>query len=333
MTSPKLRIAMVGAGMISAYHLRAWQKVAVAEVVAVVDPDPAHAARRAQEFGIPAQYPTVEALFAATRVDAVDIASPRETHAPILRFAARHGAASLCQKPFVPTYAEAEALVAEIAGGPRVMVNQNFRFRPYYVKMREWIDAGRVGEISGCTIQTRSCSLLPDAEGRFPYIERQPFVRHEKRGMIEEVLIHRVDFARWLLGELELVAARTAYRSPEIDGESEATLLCTARNGAAVVVDGNFMSHGYPKLSHERVEIAGAKARILLERDVLHLFGPEPEEIRYEHAVVYQQSFDATVAHFAACLASGAPFATPPEDNLETLRLVEAAYASAGERA
>ena len=45
----------------------------------------------------------------------------------------------------------------------------------------------------------------------------------------------------------------------------------------------------------------------------------------------YQASYNRTIAHFLDCLDSGAPFETNPEDNLQTLKLVETIYAmSAG---
>jgi predicted dehydrogenase len=328
----KLRVAIVGAGMISEFHLRGWVKRDDVELVALVEPDAGRAERRASQFGIAKRFPSVEALLAACDIDALDVASPRETHGPILRLAAERGIASLCQKPFMPSLDEAEALVRDVGGRVRMMVNQNFRFRPYYQRMAAWIREGRLGTLRGCTINTRSSGLLRDAQGRYPYIERQPFVRGEKRLMIEEVLIHRIDIARWLCGPLELVAARTVHACDELAGESEAaTLFVTKERGVPVAVDGNFASHGYPAQSHDRVEIAGEKGRVLLENDVLRLHGPAPEEIRFEHAAVYQESFDRTVAHFADGLLTGAPFLTPPEDNLETLRLVEAAYRAAGE--
>lgn len=332
MRNARLRVAMVGAGMISAHHLAAWRRLDSVDLVAIVDPDPSRCAERATRFSIPARFASVEALLATgVEVDALDIASPRETHGPILRLAAGRGIACLCQKPFMPSLAEAESIVRDLAAGPRVMVNQNFRFRPYYRRLRAWIDEGRLGTISGCTIQTRSCGLLRDAHGRYPYIERQPFVRCERRLMIEEVLIHRIDIARWLCGPLELVAARTARSCDELVGESEATTFFVTRDrGAPVVVDGNFASRGYPALSHDRVEIAGSTGRVLFERNVLRLDADTPEEHVYEHPVAYQQSFDATIAHFVDALRTGARFETPPEDNLETLRLVEAAYRSAG---
>jgi predicted dehydrogenase len=328
----RIRVAVAGAGMISEYHLRGWRKVPGVELVAVVDPDSTRAQARAREFGVPRQYHDVDAMLAAEDIDALDIASPRETHGPLLRTAVARGIAVLCQKPFMPSLAEAEALAVELAGGARVMVNQNFRFRPYFQMMSRWLQDGVLGELTGCTIACRSSGLLRDATGRYPYIERQPFVRTERRLMIEEVLIHRIDIARWLCGPLTLVAARTRRSCDELAGESEAALLFTTRvGGMPVVVDGNLASAGYaPAPAQDRVEIIGSRSRIMMDHDVLRLVGPEPQEIVYEHALVYQQSFDATIAHFVDCLRTGARFLTDPDDNLETLRLVEAAYLAAG---
>jgi len=44
----------------------------------------------------------------------------------------------------------------------------------------------------------------------------------------------------------------------------------------------------------------------------------------------YQTCFDTAIAHFAECIQTGRPFESPPCDNLETLRLVEAAYSASG---
>jgi predicted dehydrogenase len=101
-----LRVAIVGAGMISAYHLIAWSRVPDVEVVAVVDPDLDRAAARASEFGVPRHYASLDAFLDETSgVDALDIASPRQTHAPLVRRAAEQGVSVLCQKPLAPTYA------------------------------------------------------------------------------------------------------------------------------------------------------------------------------------------------------------------------------------
>lgn len=330
-TGGELRVAMLGAGMISFKHLTAWKRTRRARVVAVVDPDEARAAARAREFDIGAHYPSLDALLAHETIDAADIASSRESHAPLLRRLIHERIPAICEKPLAPDAAEAAELAALARGRVRIMVNQNFRFRPYYEQMKAWIDGGMLGRLTGCTISCRSSGLLADDKGRYAYIERQPYVRNEVRLMIAEVLIHRLDVARWLCGSLQLTAARAARSCPEVVGETEATLLFETRtDGMAVVVDGNFGCAGYPALSVDRVEIAGSRARIAMDHDVLRLHGPDPVEIRYEPIGAIQQSFDSTMQHFVDCLATGQRFRNEVEDNLETLRLVDDAYRAAG---
>ena len=55
-------------------------------------------------------------MLAAEAIDALDVASPRETHAAWVEAAAARGIDVLCQKPMTPTLAEAEALRAPRRG-------------------------------------------------------------------------------------------------------------------------------------------------------------------------------------------------------------------------
>jgi predicted dehydrogenase len=196
----------------------------------------------------------------------------------------------------MPTLAEAEALVRDLDGRPRMMVNQNFRFRPYYVQMRQWMRDNRAGHRLQRSIAAAS-GLIRNREEKYPYIERQPFVRGETRLMIEEVLIHRIDVARWLCGPLELIAARTGAQLRPNSRGSRRQRCCssTGERGAPVVIDGNFMSHGHTERSQDRVEI-NRRARP-------HPVGGQraaPDRtahrrtLRFDEAVAYQQSFDAT---------------------------------------
>ena len=111
-------------------------------VVAVCDPDRQKAARRAEEFGIPHVYQDAEAMLAAEALDALDVASPRETHAAWVEAAAARGIDVLCQKPLTPTLGEAEQLVRRVEGRTRLMVHENWRFRPWYRDLRRWIGDG-----------------------------------------------------------------------------------------------------------------------------------------------------------------------------------------------
>jgi predicted dehydrogenase len=322
-----LRVAIAGAGMIVAHHLPAWRAQAGVEVVGIADPDQARAEARASAFGIPHGFADPAAMLDALRPDVLDVASPRQTHAALVLAAAERGIAVLCQKPLAPTLAEAEALVAGLAGRVRLMVHENWRFRPYYRQLRRWQREGLLGEVTGLNLACRSAGFLPDAAGHLPALVRQPFMANEARLMVAETLIHHIDVARWLTGGLTLLAARLQHLSPACRGETAATLMFAAAAGAPVVIEGHGCCPGYPPAARDQFDLIGMRGSARFDGLRLSLLGGESHD--YPHDAAYQASFDACIGHFVDRLRDGGPFETDPIDNLHTLRLVEDAYARA----
>ena len=328
----KLRVGLIGAGDISQYHLAAWQKNAHAAVVAVCDRELARAQARAAAYSIPAVYADARAMFAAEKLDAVDIATWRETHAELVLLAASHGVHVLCQKPLAPTLSEAELLAASVAGRIRLMVNENRRFAPHFRTIRRWIDDGRVGPVRQCVATMHRAGFIKDAHGRRPAVERAPFMAREPRLMIAETLIHQLDVLRFLLGPLAMVAARTLHTEADMPGETLATLMLETPDGAPVVVAGSFVAPGFGTAVSDRLEIIGTHASVIFDAAGIELRGATTTRVAVDMQAAYQACFDAGIAHFVECLLSGAPFETSPDDNLQTLKLVEDAYRLAAQR-
>jgi predicted dehydrogenase len=326
-----LRVGLAGAGWVTRHHLESWARLADrAHVVSIADPNLDAARARAAAFGIPAAHASVEAMLRSERLDAIDVAAPREAHAPICRLAARQHLAILCQKPLAPTLAEAEAIVADISNeGVRFMVHENWRFRPHYRRIAEWVRDGRVGDVRTVTMSLFTSGLLPDASGAMPALVRQPMLAALDRFLLMEVMIHLVDTLRYLLGSLSLVGARMGRSCAAVRGEDRASLFLATNRGAAVSLVGDFMAHGYPAEQFDQLEILGPLGRITLDRDRLQLRGSGDEDVRLDLQANYHASYAAAIAHFVDRLADGKPFETAAEDNLETLRIVEAAYAAA----
>lgn len=327
-----LRVGLIGAGMVSRHHLIGWQKLAPrAQIVAVADPSAENAAVRAREFGIPAIYTDAAAMLQQEALDAIDIAVPRDVHTAMVRLGAAHGVAILCQKPLAPDLAQAEALVAEMAGGPRLMVHENWRFRAYYRDAARWLAAGSIGAVQQCRMTLLGSGLLPGPDGTRPVLVRQPFMRELKRFVVNEVLIHHLDTLRVLLGPLSVTWARLGRSLPDIvAGEDNAMIAMQAESGAGCVLTANMAVVGAPPAHTDHLEIYGSTGSIRLERGVLSRDGAAPERIEYDLAACYQGSYDATIAHFVDAVLTGAPFETSPEDNLATLRLVEDSYRLSG---
>ena len=325
-----LRVGLLGCGQVSANHVRAWSRQTDAIIVACCDPFRERATQRAAEANGAAIYVDADEMFLRERLDAIDIISPRHIHAENLRLAAKHGVDALCEKPLCPTHEEAAALLKEIDGRIRIMVNENWRFRPYYRQIGEWIAQGRLGRIVHYRVALFRSGLIPDSSGRIDAIERMPFVAKEQRYLIAESLIHELDVARSLIGDMSVVAARIARASDAVVGEDTASILLEASIGASVTVEGALMAAGYSSRAGDRLEIVGTRGSAVLDDSRLMLRGPEPESLVYDEEAVRQGMFDSSIAHFVACLRSNAPFWTDAADQLATLKLVDEAYALAG---
>ena len=332
-TSPNktLRVGVLGCGMISADHFKAWARCQGAEVVAVCDPMLDRARARAEEFDIRAAYDSPEAMIAAESLDLIDIITPRETHAAMVRLAARHGIHALSEKPLCPTYAEARALVDEVGGAIRVMVNENWRYRAYFRQIAEWLQAGKLGTVTLARLALWRSSMLPRAaDGRVHALTRQAFLAKEERVLIAESLIHEIDVVRALFGEVEVLACSTGHACAEIVGEDSATILMRTPYGLTITIDGVMTAAGHETRAPNRFEIAGTRCSVVLEGAVLKLIGAEEQTIVFDEAEVRQNCFNASIQHFVDQVKSGGPFWTSAQDQLGSLRVMEEAYRLAG---
>ncbi|ROZ77603.1 Gfo/Idh/MocA family protein [Ramlibacter sp. WS9] len=328
MTAP-LRVGLAGAGWVTQHHLAGWARMgARAKVVAIADPNAAAARARAGEFDIAQVFDSAGQMLDEAQLDAVDVAAPREFHAEIVRMAARKGLAVLCQKPLAPTLAQARSLVAEVEGRCRLMVHENWRFRPYYRDLAGWLNAGRIGDVVQGQMTLLTSGLIPDAQGQLPALARQPFVALLDRALVMEILIHHIDTLRFLLGDLCLRHARLGHLSPAMKGEDRAFLAFETATQAPIAMLANLAVHGQPPNLVDRLTLIGTHGTIVLDGDTLRCMGAQPGELTYDMPACYAQSYAAAIAHFVDCVASGAPFETAASDNLRTLELVESAYAS-----
>ena len=340
----KLRIAMIGAGAISKFHLTAWRSLGSVELVAVCDVDPERARQRADEFSVPSAFGSLEELLEVAKPDALDIATPISTHATILRLAAAHGIDCLCQKPLTEDLASSEAIAAELSSRIRLMVNENRRYMPPFATAREWIAAGRIGKVHQGIMTAFRGDYLMELDGFHRRSRTAPESAGSPRRYINEMLIHQIDVLRALLGPLKAIAARTLPTDQDLRGDTLGTLLLETFEGAPVLVAGSGVAKGYPRRRfNDRLEIMGSRGSVIWSQEdsVLRLLGDEQQEVRFGvgetgYAALYQSCFDAAAQLFRDGLINGTPFESDVRDNLETLRIVEDAYrlsGSAGTRA
>lgn len=325
----RLKVVVAGMGWISGFHLTGWAQMSNVELAAICDTDLDKAREKAKAFKVDRAYTGFEQMLDRERPDAVDILTPVGTHAVLVRQAAARGVHVMCQKPMVPTVAEAEALLEAVGDRVRFMVHENFRFRPHYLVVRDWLEAGRIGDVRAARLSVRSSGFLP-CGGEPPVIlKRQPYLQAFPRLLIFEALIHHLDVLRCLLGEMRVLSAAVARMNPALTGEDVAAITLEGPKGVVVILDGNFSAPGYPAMPSDRLELVGTRGTLFFDGERLSMVGSPIPPVCFDPEKNYQSCFTTAIQHFVEGLRSGAPFATDARDNLQTLKLVEAAYAAA----
>lgn len=333
-----MRVLLVGSGFVTPYHLAGWTG-AGATVVGIASRNAATARERAAAFGVPTVHTALDEALAALRPDVVDIASPVDSHLSHVRQAAAAGAAILCQKPLAANLADAiEAAEAARTAGVRLMVHENFRFRPWFRAAKAVLDAGRIGQPFYLRSDLRLAGTVPTSRHPEPWsLARQPFFRRMPRFLILESMIHQVDVARFLLGENPVAISALMRRvSPEVAGEDLASLMLKFPSAHAV------LERSYATLGEDDPPAASEEVRVEGTRGLLRILrcgavqvvvetsqGQSHERIDVEREDAYGRSYADTICHFADALRTGTPFETGPSDNLRTLDATLAAYRSA----
>ena len=106
----KMKVACIGAGYFSRFHLEAWRRHPATEVIGVVDED----LSAAEATGLPA-FQTLEEFLASHDPDIVDIITPPTTHVKLIETALKaHPKVVICQKPFCAGLDQHFNCVAEV---------------------------------------------------------------------------------------------------------------------------------------------------------------------------------------------------------------------------
>jgi predicted dehydrogenase len=326
-----LRGLFVGGGHFAQIQLAAWQEVRGVEMAGICNRSESKAEALAQMFNIPHTGQQLKQMIEEIQPDFVDICTAVETHLPFVRTAADAGIDILCQKPVASTLEESQELVAYCqARGVRLMINENWRWQSWYREIKQILEAGTLGDIYHVY-----CEMRPgDGWGDEPY-PQQPFFRGMERFLLFETGVHYLDTLQYLFGPIASLYCRTRTLNPLIHGEDSAIVHLNFSAGATGVYDGNRVSFAAEVRTpvNGTMRIEGSKGNLLLQpHGQIRLSLRDGQE--YEHAYRIASGYRGGGAvqaqqHFIDCLTDGRPFETCGDRYMQTVRLVEACYASA----
>jgi predicted dehydrogenase len=331
-------IGFVGTGGIVQYaHIPAYRKAGF-NIVACYDQNYEAAQKIAREFDIPNVYANLDDLLADPAVEIVDIAVPPWAQLAIVEKVAAAKKHMLCQKPLSQYYEDAVKTV-ELAkqAGVKQAINQQMRWDAGIRASKHLIEQGVIGQPTDAQLHI---SVLTPWH-MWPWLAAVPKLELNFHS------IHYIDAMRYLFGDPAWVTSRhTRYPlQGEVKGETKTVTIFDYNDGLQVLIAVNHYNeyaedyatfrfigtegaiegtigtmYDYPRGRPDTLDIRGKR----LGKGVRYT--PKLDEMWIPDAFV------GTMASLMEAIERDCPPRdNSTEDNLGTIRVIQAGYKSAAE--
>ena len=207
------RVAILGLGGVAErIHLPACAALPDVQLVGACEPDDERRELMRRRFGLPAVYADAETLLKKGSPEIAIIGTPPDSHKELCLLALEHGAHVLCEKPFVNTIEEADAVIsAADRKGLQVAVNNQYRYMEIYRSTRERLVKGEFGRLF--FVQVWQQMLHPPTQER-------GWRARLKQSTLYEFGTHALDLICFFFDALPAsVSANTPRVRPEIDSD------------------------------------------------------------------------------------------------------------------
>ncbi len=256
-----IRWGMIGCGAVAEVKSGpGFYKADNSKLLAVTSADPALTKSFAERHGVPKAYETSEQLVADAEVDAVYVATPPSSHKPLSLLVAKAGKHVYVEKPMAMRFEECREIVDVCAQqGVRLYVAFYRRAMPRFLKIKEWIDSGAIGEVRNVRAVQHQPPAQEDLSRATLLWRLKPEV--SGGGKFLDMGIHELDLFDFLFGAIEEVHGIAGNQAGLYDVED--TVTATWRHASGVQGYGSWCyvcGH-----SEDYVEIVGSKGRISFE--------------------------------------------------------------------
>lgn len=213
----------------------------------------------AARHNIPNAFDNAEQIFNDSEIDIVYISTPPSTHAEYAIRAAKAGKAAYVEKPMARTYQECLSMVEafETAQLP-LFVAYYRRTLPNYLKVKEIVDSGIIGDIRYVNIEMNK-TLVPD---NIALTEENWRVDPEIAGggYFYDLASHQLDFLDFLFGPIVEATGFSANQSDSYRAEDIVTASFKFENG--ILGSGNWCFNTGKVSDKDLTTIIGSKGQI-----------------------------------------------------------------------
>lgn len=205
----KLGVGFIGCGRILDLNILGYLDRDDVETVAFCDVSEERLESRAREYGVARTFTDYREMLQEPGLDIIEVLTPHHLHHSMVVDALEAGKHVSLQKPPAVDMAEMDSMLeAADRSGAKFKCYENFVFYPPYVRAREMLEAGEIGEPAGLRI--KMCSTLAPTGWEVPLESWAWRVVEEMCGggpCLFDDGYHKWSVAVDLLGEVEKVFA------------------------------------------------------------------------------------------------------------------------------
>lgn len=318
--SAPLRVGLIGAGGIARAYVELFERVEIAQLVAVADVD-VDAARALAGRVDAMPFTSHVELAEQAGCDAVIICTPPATHTEIASYFVNRRVSVLCEKPLAIDTASARHLV-ELAQRHGVVLTMaaKFRFVDDVIRAKSIVDSGILGDII----------LFENAfASRVSMAERWNAVPEVSGGgVLIDNGTHSVDIVRYFLGPIAEVMAVEAKRVQHLAVEDTAQLFVRTTADVAATVD---LSWSINKELDSFINVYGSHGTIRVGwRESKYRQASSPEWVVFGHGYNKLDCMRRAVENFCGAISGDEQLLISPEEAIASVDVIEAAYTSLG---
>jgi len=314
-----VKFALVGCGRISQVHFTVLGQEPRADLIAVADVDSTAAEGAAEAFGAQAYTDPVR-MIEAEKPDAVILCTPPNTHRELATAALAAGAHVLCEKPLAITVADAGAMVEAARTADRtLMMASKFRYMDSIIKARAILQSGILGEV--ILFENEFCAHV-DMRNRWNSV-----ASIAGGGVLIDNGSHSVDIVRYLCGPIQSLQALRGKQWQDIEVEDTCRVFARCEDGTTASIDLSWSIH---KENAHFIHIYGTEGTLEIGwQGSRYRQSSKLDWVPFGSNYDKFQAVGSQLANFIdTILGKGRPRITT-EDALESVRVVQSAYASA----
>lgn len=313
----KIKVAVIGVGVMGKNHARVYSELNECELIAVSDLDKEKGEEAAARFNCK-YYADYQEMLVKEHIDALSIVVPTKNHKKIAVEVMNSGIHILLEKPIAGNINDAEEIISKSKEKKiKLLIGHIERFNPAVIKLKKIIDEGKLGTVT---------SIIARRVGLFPS-------RVKDANIVIDVSVHDIDIIRYFMGREpdEIYTSGSKSLNSNREDQVVALLKYGDANG---IIQSNWITpikirnlsvtgtKGYAELNYLTQEL------ILYESnyeetyddygDFIIKFG-KPNKI--EMGIINKEPLKAEIEHFLKCATGQEEPLVSGKEGLATLKI------------